>query len=80
MLDKARGDALESTVAKTLTDEELENGREELAKNIGYVAYSGEYPESHQLLKIPPGNRPFLSTAGADTASSAAAPRCVHKS
>ena len=75
-LDKARGEGLDSIVAKTLDvveeDDEPEDDHEEMVKGIGLVSYEGKHLLPHLFPRSPTFNGSSF-TAGADTVNLAAA-------
>ena len=75
-LNKARGEGLDSIVAKTMAvvgdDEEPEDDHEEMVKGIGLVSYEGKHTLPRLVLRFTEFDA-FLFLAGADTVESATA-------
>ena len=75
-LNKARGEGLDSIVAKTMAvvgdDEEPEDDHEEMVKGIGLVSYEGKHTLPRLVFRFTEFDA-FLFLAGADTVESATA-------
>ena len=75
--DQARGESLESMVAKTLaldgSSGEVPEDLEDVARGIGFVSYAGEHSQPYILLHN--AHRTTSFPAGADTVISAVRPK-----
>ena len=67
--NQAHGEALDSLVAKTLSEPGNADELEEMAKGIGLVSYEGEHREASLFLNSQKLTKLLSSPAGADTVS-----------